>query len=65
MFKSFRFMLGMLLGAHIVGFAMSFDWLYLLTGKVALPQTDGARLLTVPEVTAELDALADKAMVED
>jgi hypothetical protein len=62
MFKSFRFTLGVLLGAHLVGFAMSFDWIYLLTGKVALPQNGGSRLLTVPEVTAELDALADKGM---
>lgn len=62
MFKSFRFLLGVLVGANVVGFAMSFDLMFLLTGKVALPQADGARLLTVPEVTAELDALANKAM---
>jgi hypothetical protein len=62
MFKSFRFLLGVLVGANIVGFAMSFDLMFLLTGKVVLPQAEGARMLTVPETVAELDALANKAM---
>jgi hypothetical protein len=43
MFKSFRFLLGVLVGANIVGFAMSFDLMFLLTGKVVLPQAEGAR----------------------
>ncbi len=62
MFRSFRFTLGIWIGAMATAFPFAAALIYLLTGKIAMPQFAGGGLVEPEELTAQIQDLAHKAM---
>jgi len=62
MFRSFRFMLGIWIGAVATAFPFAAALLYLLTGKIAMPGFAGGGLVQPDELVVQIRDLAHKAM---
>lgn len=64
MFRGGRYLAGLWLGAVIAGFGAACTLLYLLTGRVLVPQKNGAKLLPLDEIAEGLERLAEKVRTD-
>jgi hypothetical protein len=61
MFRTFRFMTGIVVSATVLSFPVASGLLYLFTRRFAMPGMAGGGLQTPEEVAGQLSALADRA----
>ncbi|MFP3896228.1 MAG: hypothetical protein ACLFV5_05245 [Anaerolineales bacterium] len=60
MSRSIRFVAGLWVGAIVVASLAAFDILYLMTGKLLVPEESGVRLITTEEAVDGLETLIEE-----
>jgi len=62
MVKSFRFLIGVCVGTAMLAFPVASAALYVLTGRVAIPEAAGGGLLTPEQLADRVHELTDRAL---
>lgn len=62
MFKIFKYLLGLWMGANIVAGPVAWLLLYVMVGKVPMPHKTGLRLMTVGDATDHVRSLIEKGV---
>ncbi len=62
MFKIFKYLFGLWVGANIIAAPVAWLVLYVMVGKVPMPHKTGLRLMTVGEATDHVRSLVAKGV---